>query len=661
MATLQEYRNERLEKLAKIRELGYEPYPAKSHRDTEIKSFVEDFEGNEGKQVIIAGRIMAMRGHGKLKFFDLMDGGASTQLLIRSDALKGDVEAGKFAFEHLDLLGRGDFIEASGRVGKTKTGQVSVEVDSVRILTKAIRTIPDNWTGLADKETRLRRRYLDTVTNADVKNRFIRRANFWKATRDFLNNEGFIEINTPILEHTTGGADAKPFETHMDALDEHFYLRISHELPLKRLIGGGYDKVFDIGPRFRNENYSDEHLPEHVAMESYAAYDNYQDGIKLYERMMKEVALATWGRLQFENVNGFEVNLDQDWPQIEYADIMKDRFNVDVFNPDLEQLKEILKTNEVKIEGDITATRALDNVWKIIRRESAGPFWLVHEPVEISPLAKQDPEDARVTQRFHPVIAGTEMGNGYSELNDPVDQLNRFKQQQDMREDGDDEAQMLDIDFVEMLEYGMPPACGWGHSERFFWMFEGVSAREGVPFPQLRRETSETTKAIYPEIDFTPKKNNQQVHKTVDKLPDDSDYQFVVVVNESIEIPKLMNAIAHATNGLVGAKMHDNILKKADYVAYEDSDKQLDTVISHYATIIFRASNSKDLLKLHNKFKQNGFVVNTFTQAMTVGTSKEQIEQTASQPLEDQEIFCIVTSGRSAELKKVTKHLQLLN
>jgi len=346
----------------------------------------------------------------------------------------------------------------------------------------------------------MRRRYVDMNVNEDVRQRFIRRSNFWQATRNFLIKEGFVEINVPILEHTTGGADANPFVTHMDALDQDFYLRISHELPLKRLIGAGFERVFDIGPRFRNENYSDEHLPEHVAFESYGAYQDYEDGMKMYEQMMKQVARVTWGTLQFKDVNGFEIDLDCDWPRINYADIMMDKYKVDVFNPDLNQLKEILSTEGVKLDGDININRAMDNVWKLIRKRSGGPFWMIHEPVSISPLAKQDPNDPRVSQRFHPVIAGTEMGNGYSELNDPIDQLNRFLEQQNLRDAGDDEAQMLDIDFVEMLEYGMPPACGWSYSERFFWMFEGVTAREGVPFPQLRVDIDDVTRAIYPDV-----------------------------------------------------------------------------------------------------------------------------------------------------------------
>jgi lysyl-tRNA synthetase class 2 len=424
------------------------------------------------------------------------------QLFLRDGALELNAQNSQVGFAQLPLLDNGDFIEAQGAVIKTQTGEVSVEVQRLRLLGKSLRPMPTAHDGFTNKEERLRRRYVDLNVNKEVYERFVRRSRFWQATREFFDTEGFIEINTPVLEHTTGGADANPFVTHMDALDEDFYLRISHELPLKRLIGGGFEKVYDIGPRFRNENYSDEHLPEHIALESYIAFQDYRGGMELYERMMKHVAKATWGTLQFENINGFAINLDQKWPVINYPDILRERFNVDVFNPDLTQLKKILAEHKVQLDGEVNESRALDHVWKLIRRESAGPFWLVHEPVSISPLAKADPSDSRISQRFHPVIAGTEMGNGYSELNDPVDQLNRFVQQQTMRDAGDKEAQMLDIDFVEMLEYGMPPTCGWGHSERFFWMFEGVTAREGVIFPHLRREVDEVTKAIYPEIKF---------------------------------------------------------------------------------------------------------------------------------------------------------------
>lgn len=502
MATLQDFRNERLRKLEELKKLGINPYPATSRRTHNNLQVVTDFDDLDGKKATVVGRIVSIRKFGKLAFVVIRDSTGDVQLFWRADDSKPDFKNSEIGIENISLLDTGDFVECTGKVIKTKTGEISVDVEKLRLLTKTLRPMPSDQDSFTDKEQRMRRRYVDMNVNPEVRQRFIRRSKFWQATRDFLNKEGFLEVNIPVLEHTTGGADANPFVTHMDALDQDFYLRISHELPLKRLIGAGFEKVYDIGPRFRNENYSDEHLPEHVAFESYAAYQDYEDGMELYERQMKEVAKATWGTLKFKNVAGFEVNLDQKWPVVQYADIMRDKFGVDVFKPELAQLKKILKDNGVKLDGDINVNRAMDSVWKIIRRESAGPFWLVHEPVEISPLAKQDPNDPRVTQRFHPVIAGTELGNGYSELNDPIDQLDRFLEQQKMRDNGDDEAQMLDIDFVEMLEYGMPPACGWSYSERFFWMFEGVTAREGVPFPQLKTEVDGVTKAIYPEIKF---------------------------------------------------------------------------------------------------------------------------------------------------------------
>ena len=499
--TLDDYRDERLKKLKEIRERGIDPYPAKTNRNTKIGDIVEKFDELDGKEVCIAGRITAIRSFGKLAFIKVRDYFGEVQLFMKAEAKNSLAESNQSADENAEktgvetnsdvfgvkdikLLDTGDFIEATGKVGKSQTGEISVFTNSVRLLTKTLRPLPGR-DGFTNKEERYRRRYVDMNVNTEVRERMVRRSKFWQATRDFMNNHGFIEVNTPILEHTTGGADANPFVTHMDALDEDFYLRISQELPLKRLLGGGFEKVYDIGPRFRNEGVDDEHLPEHIAFESYVAYEDYEDGMKFYEEMIKYVAKETWGTLQF-NVGGFEIDLDKEWPRVKYADLLMEKYGVDVFNPDAEQLKRILKENNVELSGDVSTARMIDNVWKLIRKNSAGPYWLIEEPLSLSPLAKVVPENPKVTQRFHPIIAGSEMGNGYSELNDPIDQLERFKEQQAMRDAGDDEAQMLDMDFVEMLEYGMPPACGWGNSERNFWLLEGVSGREGVPFPIIK-------------------------------------------------------------------------------------------------------------------------------------------------------------------------------
>ena len=503
MATMKELRQERLNKLEQIKELGLNPYPAETNRTHMIAEIVNNFDAMEGQNVQITGRITGIRKFGKLAFIVLRDFSGTIQLFIQANNIAETSKEGNLiGIKDLNLLDSGDFVQANGEVIRSKTGEISVATKELKLLTKSLRPMPTVQDGFSNKEERFRRRYVDMNVNIDVRDRFVRRSKFWQATRDFLNNHGFYEINIPVLEHTTGGADANPFVTHMDALDNaQFYLRISHELPLKRLLGAGFEKVYDLGPRFRNENYSDEHLPEHVAMEWYAAYWDWRDGLKFQEEMFKYVLKETFGTLQF-TLGNFNVNLDQKWEEWDYAETIEKRYGINPYNCTLEQVKEALKENNLEVEQTENKARGIDKLWKNIRKDVTGPIWLVNTPTFISPLAKTHPNHPEMTQRAQVVIAGSELCNMFSELNDPIDQLNRFMEQQNMRDAGDDEAMMLDIDCVEMLEYGMPPACGMGYSERVFWIFEGVTAREGVPFPQLKHEISETTKDIYPRINF---------------------------------------------------------------------------------------------------------------------------------------------------------------
>lgn len=500
MATLQDYRNERLRKLEELQKLGIDPYPARSERTHTCNQIVNDFENLEGKEVSVVGRVMNLRKFGKLAFIVLRDSSGQVQLFLHGpDVTELDAKRGILGMKQLSLLDSGDYLQATGIVIKTKTGEISVGVRELRLLTKSLRPIPEK---LENKEERFRRRYLDMNVNQEVRQRFIRRSKFWQATRDFLNNNGFIEINTPVLEYTTGGADANPFVTYMDALDkQQFYLRISQELPLKRLIGAGFEKVYDLGPRFRNESYSDEHLPEHIAMEWYAAYWDWQKGRSFMEDMYKYVLKETFGTLKF-NIKGFDIDMGREWEVWDYAKVITKHYDIDVYNTTIEEVTKKLKENNLEVKKTDSIPRGIDKLWKNIRKDVAGPVWLVNTPKIISPLAKSNVDNPLAVERFQPVIAGTELGNGYSELNDPIDQLNRFTEQQAMRDAGDDEAMMLDIDFVEMLEYGMPPTCGWGYSERVFWTFEGVTAREGVPFPHLKHEIDESTKAIYSNLNL---------------------------------------------------------------------------------------------------------------------------------------------------------------
>lgn len=504
MATLKELRDERLRKLEELQKLGVNPYPARSRRTHALGAVQKDFPQLEGLEVSVVGRITNIRKFGKIAFVVIRDNSDALQLFLSADHVAPlQANESQLGFAQLPLLDAGDFVEASGPVIKTKSGEVSVDVQKLRLLTKSLRPLPTAFDGFTNKKGRLRRRYIDTNLNSDVYQRYVRRSKFWQATRHFLLDRDFVEINIPVLESTAGGADATPFVTHMDALDQDFYLRISHELPLKRLLVGGYEKVFDIGPRFRNENYSDEHLPEHVAMEWYWAYADWQMGMKLTEELTRFVADKTWGTREFKLLNGQEVNLGadgEDWPRISFVEVIREHYGIDVFNCTLEEVQAQLTKHNIEVEKHDNKARGLDKLWKKVRVTLPGPAFLVDMPTFLQPLAKTQPGRPELTEQFNMILGGTEACKAYSELNDPTDQLNRFKEQQAMRDAGDAEAQMLDIDYVEALEYAMPPACGFGWSERLFWMLEGVTAREGVPFPQLRREVDEVTRGIYPDL-----------------------------------------------------------------------------------------------------------------------------------------------------------------
>jgi lysyl-tRNA synthetase class 2 len=498
MATLKELRDERLRKLDDLKKLGINPYPADAKRTHSLGYLTTNFDEMNGQPVSVVGRIKSIRKFGRIAFIVIRDWSGDLQMFWKASETEPDYTKSEVGLQSISLLDSGDFIEVSGTVIKTQTGEISVEVAHLRILTKSLRPMPTDQEGFTNKEERMRRRYVDMSVNHDVQMRFYRRSRFWRATRQYLDEHAFTEVNVPVLEHTTGGADANPFVTHMDALDQDFYLRISHELPLKRLLGAGFERVYDIGPRFRNENYSDEHLPEHIAMEWYWAYADWKEGMAFQEGLFKYVLEQTFGTLQFK-LGEFNVDMSKPWEVWDYAETIQKHYGLDIYTCSNEDIKTQLAEHSLEVEKTENKARGIDKLWKNIRKDVAGPVWLVNTPLFISPLAKTNPDNPQTTQRFQAVIAGSELSNGFSELNDPQEQLQRFVEQQQMRDSGDEEAMMLDIDFVEMLEYGMPPACGLGFSERVFWIFEGVTAREGVPFPQLRVDIDETTRALYPE------------------------------------------------------------------------------------------------------------------------------------------------------------------
>src|SRR3990167_1462594 len=484
-------RQQRLEKVAKLREMGIDPYPAKANRDLEVAEVKNNYQRIKGKIVTLAGRLTAIRKHGKLVFINIFDQTGSIQILLRDDwLLPTSKETQTLGFADLSLLDLGDIVEIHGEVNKSKTGEISVFAKTVRILTKAIRPLPNT---LADKEQQFRRRYLDLLINPEKKERFLRKSKFFEANRNFLVKHGFTEVETPVLEHITGGADARPFETYHNDLDQNFYLRISTELYQKRLIGGGFEKIFTIGPNFRNEGLSDEHLQEFYQVEWYWAYATYKENMELVKQMFRYIAKNVYGKTKF-STRGHEFDLAKDWQLIDYPVIIKEKFGVDVFKDSDDKIREVIKKQNLELTGVLNRNRMIDNLWKLIRKNISGPAFLINVPKFISPLAKSKPEEPELTERFQVIISGSELGNGYSELNDPQDQLKRFVEQQKLREAGDEEAHMMDIDYVEMLEYGMPPTSGYGHSERLFWFLEDISSREGTLFPQLKFELENNTK-----------------------------------------------------------------------------------------------------------------------------------------------------------------------
>ena len=454
------------------------------HRDYSIKEVIDNFSSldKEEKSFYIVGRLRSTRSHGNLTFANLEDASGNIQIALSKKDLGAD-DYKKF----VKLIDSGDFIEVRGMCFVTHRGENSVIVKEWRVLTKALRPIPDSWYGLKDEEERYRKRYLDIILNEETRDMVYKRAKFWQATREFLMNKGFLEVETPVLETMPGGADAKPFITHHNALDIDVYLRISMgELWQKKLMVAGLDKTFEVGRQFRNEGMDAEHLQDYTQLEFYWAYADYEMGMELVEAMFKYIAKETFGKYTFK-IKGFDIDLDKKWERYDYQGIIKEKTGIDVLNTTEKEMK--AKLDELKVEYDkkgFNITRAIDNLWKYCRKDIAGPGFLINTPLDVSPLAKKREENPKTTQRFQVILAGSELGNGYSELNDPVDQENRFQEQQKLREAGDEEAQMHDHDFVEALEYGMPPTCGFGMSERYFSFLMNKTSRECQIFPLMR-------------------------------------------------------------------------------------------------------------------------------------------------------------------------------
>lgn len=479
--TEQQIYNERVQGLKILRDSGIDPYPARTKRTNLNKDITSSFSKYKGKKVTVVGRIMTLREHGKISFATIKDVSGEIQLAFKQDVI------GKDKYKGLRRFDMGDFIEATGTIFKTNAGEISVDVAKFVMLSKSLRPLPDKFHGLKDEEIKLRKRYLDIISNPEIQEMVIRRSKFWQTMRNFLLEKGFIEVETPVLETITGGADARPFVSHHNALDIDVYLRIScGELWQKRLMVAGLERTFEIGRIFRNEGMSHEHLQDYTQMEFYMAYADYNEGMKMVENLYKKLAKETFGTYKFQ-IGGFKVDLNKKWEIYRFPDIIRKYTKVDIRNTSIAEIKK--KLDELKISYDkkgFNLNRGIDNLWKYCRKNIAGPGFLIDVPVEIEPLAKRKTDDPSYVQRFQVILAGSEMGKGFSELNDPIDQAGRFEEQQKMRDQGDEEAQMYDHDFVEALEYGMPPTFGFGVSERLFAFLSNKPARETQIFPLMK-------------------------------------------------------------------------------------------------------------------------------------------------------------------------------
>jgi lysyl-tRNA synthetase class 2 len=479
---IEDIRNERITKAARLRESGIDPYPSKGPKTISIRDARERFAtlAKKKTKVTVAGRVLAIRDQGAVLFIDLGSPDEKIQIVAKK-------EAKDFALLK-QSVDRGDIIAVTGIPFETKRGEQSLELKKASLLTKSIRPIPTEWYGISDEEILLRKRYLDLLAHPEIKELFVKKARFWNSIRDTLHGAEFLEVETSSFEAVPGGADAEPFVTHHNALDEDFYLRISLELPLKKLIVGGYDKVYEIGRVFRNEGIDKEHLQDYTALEFYWSYADYQDLIPFVQKLYQNAVKATTGSLT-TTYNGEKIKWGGRWPILDYRTAFKKENGFDPIEADIAALRARAKAVGADPQGVVGKGRLIDLIYKkTVRPKIIQPTLLVNHPVLISPLAKRSPKDPQIVERIQVLACGSELGNGWSELNDPIDQRARFEDQMKLRAEGDKEAQMLDEDFIEALEYGMPPTAGFGLSERVFSIFMDKPIRETTIFPMMRRE-----------------------------------------------------------------------------------------------------------------------------------------------------------------------------
>lgn len=607
----------RIEKANELRKKGINPYPSVSRKDTNTEDIKNNYASFEGKNVIVAGRLMSLREHGGLVFGNIQDQSGAIQLYIKTEVIsETDPVKGTIGFGDLHLLDVGDIVEASGTVTKTLKGEISVLVTELKLLTKSLRPLPDKWKGLQDKEKIFRQRYLDMIMNPEKRWRFTKTAEIIFAIREFLNGKGFLEIKTPIVQPLYGGGLAKPFKTSVNALGTDYYLAISHELYLKRLITAGFENVYNITGYFRNEGIDRTHNPEFQMLETMTAFKNYEYNMDLIEELYKYIALKVFKKTEF-NIAGHAIDFGKDWPRIKMIDAVKTYTGYDFNNmKTLDEANKVLETEKIDLRVGSISEAMVEIFKQKVESKLIEPTFIYGHPVEISPLAKRMDSDPRFVERFEVFIGGVEGGDNWTELNDPIELFERFKDQFERRSEGDEEAHPMDIDFLETMEYGMPPTTGLGPGiERLAMMFTDTEYIDDVLFfPMMRpAQISSTQKEIYGEkyVQGASKISKQDFSKKI-----------VIVVNKNLEGWQLTNTIAHIS-AYLGNKINPSRFRSKEKFITKDGEINTN---SQYAIVTLTAG-ANQLTNLLQKVEESGLEHLAYVEDMIKTTDDEELSK----------------------------------
>ncbi len=619
------------EKLDHLKQAFGDVYPEKTSRTLSNQEALERFDDlSSGKEeIVVAGRVRSFRPMGKIAFAHIEDGQGKIQIFL-SETTLGNEQLKLF----IDTIEIGDFVEATGSLFLTKQNEKTLEVHSWSILGKSLRPIPTEFYGLKDEEELLRRRYLDLLTNPETKELFVKKNIFWQTVRGFLSREGFLEVQTPVLEHVPGGADAEPFVTHHNALDQDFFLRISLELHLKRLLVGGYEKVFEIGRLFRNEGIDREHLQEYDDVEFYIAYADLDAGIKLTENMIKEIVFAVTGGYETE-YEGEKIHWGGEYPRIDFFEEFEKETGINLSEDiSVAELKKKADELGIKYEPSYGKGRMIDTIYKkTVRQRLVQPCILVGHPIEVSPLSKTDPKNPRKVLRAQLVAVRSELTNSFAELNDPIEQRRRFEEQMKLRDAGDAEAHMIDEDFIQALEYGMPPAFGFGMSERLFAILMNRSIRETVIFPPMKEREE--------------KKSGEKTLKIA-----------VAVINKAADLKpwQELNTIAHL-NAAFGARRGKELFFQ-DEIVTEDNEK-IKLNIQH-AIMVKSAMVHDELQALIKRAQEAKLDIAEFTEEMLNTTNdKKVIAETKTKKKKDISHLGVLVFGSKELVDEITKDFPL--